>query len=357
MKKVDYIIIGLGLAGIAFCEQLEESGKTFVVFDSGIDGASRVAAGLYNPVILKRYTLPWKAIEQFDLAIPYYKKLERKLGVSFVKPMPVCKVFSSAEDQNNWFSASDKPSLERFVSPKILPNTNQFVKAPNDFGEVLETGRVAINTLLKAYRNYLEKKQVFENSKFIYSNITFRENFVIYGDYGASKIVFAEGYGIKENPYFSTLPLVGNKGEYIIIKAPDLQLNAAIKSSFFIVPLGEDMYKVGATFNWTDKDSVPSKEAREELVEKLLSIQLDQLNLGSNKNLNREESEERRGGGRGRGRSGGRSGRGGRRREYGGKGRSGGSKSHRKGKGKGKSSDSKGKKSGGKKYGGKKKKY
>ncbi len=97
--------------------------------------------------------------------------------------------------------------------------------------------------------------------------------------------------------------------------------------------------------------------SKDELVEKLLSIQLDQLNLGSNKNLNREESEERRGGGGGRGRSGGRGGRGGRRREYGGKGRSGGSKSHRKGKGKGKSADSKGKKSGGKKYGGKKKKY
>jgi len=92
--------------------------------------------------------------------------------------------------------------------------------------------------------------------------------------------------------------------------------------------------------------------SKEELIEKLISIQLDQLNLGSNKNLNREESEDRRGGGRGRsggrgGRSGGRGGRN-RRREYGGRGRSGGSKSHRKGRGKS-SSESRGKKSGGKK--------
>jgi len=85
-------------------------------------GASRVAAGLYNPVILKRYTLPWKAVEQFDLAIPFYADLEEKLGVTFMTKMPVQKVFSSVEDQNNWFAASDKISLERFVSPRLVKN-------------------------------------------------------------------------------------------------------------------------------------------------------------------------------------------------------------------------------------------
>lgn len=272
MKKADYIIVGLGLAGIAFCEQLEQAGKTFVVFDSGQDGASRVAGGLYNPVILKRYTLPWKAVEQFDLAMPYYKGLEKKLDVSLMRQMPVCKVFSSVEDQNNWFAASDKPSLERFVSPKILPNTNQFINAPNDFGEVLETGRVAIKKLQKTYKEYLESKDAFVNTSFIYSNITLKECSVVYDDYEASKIVFAEGYGIKQNPYFKALPLVGNKGEYIIIKAPDLQLSQALKTSFFIVPLGEDLYKVGATFNWADKDCDPSIVAREELIEKLATL-------------------------------------------------------------------------------------
>lgn len=272
VKKLDYIIVGLGLAGIAFCEELEKAGKTFVVFDNGKNGASRVAAGLYNPVILKRYTLPWKAVEQFDLAIPYYKRLEKKLGVQCMTPLPVRKVFSSVEDQNNWFAASDQPSLERFVSPQLISNKNQWIKAPNDYGEVLETGRVDIKKLQEQYQEYLMSKGAFTKASFIHSNITFNENSVIYDDYEASRIVFAEGHGVKQNPYFKNLPLVGNKGEYLIIKAPDLQLNAAIKTSFFVVPLGDDLYKVGATFNWTDKDSVPSVKAREELVEKLASL-------------------------------------------------------------------------------------
>ena len=272
MKKTDYIIVGLGLAGIAFCEALEKAGKSYVVFDKGLDGASSVAAGLYNPVILKRYTLPWKAIEQFDLAIPYYQNLEKKLGTTFMTEMPVRKVFSSVEDQNNWFAASDKPLLERFVSPKLVGNENEYIKAPYDYGEVLETGRVAIKKLQEHYQKYLASKGYYLKESFIHSNITIKENTVIYNEYEASRIVFAEGYGVKQNPYFSALPLVGNKGEYIIIKAPKLELTAAIKTSFFVVPLGDDLYKVGATFNWTDKDTRPSGEAREELIEKMATL-------------------------------------------------------------------------------------
>ena len=272
MIKVDYIIVGLGLAGIAFCEALETAGKTFVVFDNGVGGASRVAAGLYNPVILKRYTLPWKAIEQFDLAIPFYKKIEQKLGFQCMEAMPVRKVFSSIEDQNNWFSASDKPSLERFISPKIIPNTHDTIKAPYDYGEVLETGRIMIKKLQLEYKHYLEANDAFTKVSFVHSNIAFKEGYAVYENYQATRIVFAEGYGIKENSFFKTLPLIGNKGEYIIIKAPDLKLTAALKSSFFVVPLGDDTYKVGASYNWIDKDIAPSTAAREEIIEKMKTL-------------------------------------------------------------------------------------
>ncbi len=31
--KVDYIIVGCGLAGIGFCEELRKNGRSFIVFD------------------------------------------------------------------------------------------------------------------------------------------------------------------------------------------------------------------------------------------------------------------------------------------------------------------------------------
>ena len=38
------------------------------------------------------------------------------------------------------------------------------------------------------------------------------------------------------------------------------------------MPLGEHYYKVGATFNWTDKTSNPTEEGKKELVEKLQKV-------------------------------------------------------------------------------------
>ena len=38
------------------------------------------------------------------------------------------------------------------------------------------------------------------------------------------------------------------------------------------MPLGDNLYKVGATFNWTDKTSEPSEAGKDELVEKLKKV-------------------------------------------------------------------------------------
>ena len=35
------------------------------------------------------------------------------------------------------------------------------------------------------------------------------------------------------------------------------------------MPLGDDLYKVGATFNWSDKTNVPTEEGRKELEDQI----------------------------------------------------------------------------------------
>lgn len=272
MKTVDYLIVGLGLAGIAFAEQCVQNAKSFVVIDQGGDGASRVAAGLYNPVILKRYSLPWKSIEQFDLALTFYGALEEKLGITILEGLPVQKVFSSVEDQNNWYAASDRPDISRFIKTPIVQSVKNHVQAPHKYGEVAETGRINIPNLQKTYEKFLRTKNAIIKEPFVYSEIKFYDNSITYGSLRTTHIVFCEGYGMKNNPYFKNLPLVGNKGEYLIIKAPELNLSVALKSSFFVVPLGNDLYKVGATFNWEDKDSMPTQKAREEIIKKLTTL-------------------------------------------------------------------------------------
>ena len=266
---LDYLIVGLGLAGISFCEQLEEKHKTFRVFSDNSQQASLVAGGLYNPVILKRFTMAWNAKEQLEQAMPFYQNLERKLNLQLDFKLSVLRRFASVEEQNGWFEAADKPSLKFFLAPEIIHNKNPNLDSPFGYGKVRYTGRIDTKALLKTYVSYLKKRELLMHETFNHNSLQVFEDKVIYKGITAKQIVFAEGFGLKNNLFFNYLPLNGTKGELITIKAPSLNEENVIKSSVFIIPLGDDLYRIGATYKWKDKTNAPTEGSKIELLEKL----------------------------------------------------------------------------------------
>ena len=266
---LDYLIVGLGLAGVAFCETLEANGKRFKVISDQSQTSSVVAAGLYNPVILKRFSLAWEAEIQMQLLRPFYAELERKLGVQLDHKINVIRRFSAVGEQNLWFEAADKKGLNKFLSAEILENENPSINAPFGYGKVLKTGRIDTPTLLSSYSDYLLEKGQLLKETFDYNAVAVAADAIKYKSFEAKRIVFCEGYGLKQNSFFNYLPLNGTKGEVLKIQAPNLQIASVIKSSVFIVPLGNDLFGVGATYKWKDKTNTPTPEAREALLEKL----------------------------------------------------------------------------------------
>lgn len=269
---IDYIIVGSGLAGIAFAETVLQHNKSIVVFDNDSQNSTSIAAGLYNPVILKRFTEVWNAQLQLELLDTFYAALEEKLAVKCDIKMPIYRKFFSVEEQNNWFSASDKPNLAPFLSSKIINKKYDSIDSPFGYGEVLHTGYVDTNFLRKSYLNYLQSKNFILKEAFDYSEIIFQEDCVQYKDISAKHIVFAEGFGMHANPFFNYLPLDGTKGELVIIKAPLLNLDVIVNTSVYILPLGDDLFKIGATYNWEDKTNTPTEEGKQELVARIREI-------------------------------------------------------------------------------------
>lgn len=268
----DYLVVGLGLAGISFCEALETNRKTFKVISDASQQASVVAGGLYNPVILKRFTLAWRADEQLEIALPFYKALEDKLKMPLDYKLPVLRRFASIEEQNMWFEAADNPKLQPFLATKLHKNNNPQIIAPLGYGEVLHTGRIDTKALIQNYSAYLREKKLLEDAPFNYNQLRVENSFVSYKGIKAKQLVFAMGYGSQQNPYFNYLPLNGTKGELLTIRAPQLKEKRVIKSSVFIIPLGEDTYRIGATYKWQDKTNLPTEEAKSELLEKLATF-------------------------------------------------------------------------------------
>lgn len=266
---LDYLVVGLGLAGVSFCEQLEKQSKTYTVITDDSQIASKVAGGLFNPVILKRFTLAWKAKEQLKIAQPFYASLEKKLNIKLVYKLPVLRRFASVEEQNLWFEASDKESLQIFLSQEIQQNTNPYIDAPLGYGEVLYTGRIDIKALLSKYNKHLLVENKLLEEAFEHGILKIEDGYFRYKSIIARRIVFAEGFGLKKNPYFNYLPLTSTKGEYLDIKAPNLKEDCAIKSSIFLIPWNKDVYRVGATYKWKDTSNLPTEESKTELLQKL----------------------------------------------------------------------------------------
>ena len=108
------------------------------------------------------------------------------------------------------------------------------------------------------------KRKAFE-----YDQLEISDKSITYQQYCAKNIIFAEGYGLKRNPWFSYLPLPGTKGEILTVKIPGLNLTSIINAAVFIVPLGDDIYRVGATYNWDDKTTTITEAAQKEIVDAL----------------------------------------------------------------------------------------
>ncbi len=266
---LDYLVVGLGLGGVSFSETLLKNNKTFHVISDDSQVSSKVAGGMYNPVILKRFTLAWNADKQLQKALPFYKKLEEKLETKLDCKIPILRKFASIEEQNMWFEAADKPVLEHYMSTTVRKNSNPEIDAPFGFGEVLNTGRIDTSLLLEKYSTFLQEQLLLTAESLDYDELQINQDYIQYRSIKAKQIVFAEGYGLIQNPFFNYLPLNGTKGELLRIKSTDFKETSIIKSGVFTVPLDNDEYLVGATYKWKDKTNTPTTEAREELEQKL----------------------------------------------------------------------------------------
>lgn len=269
---IDYLIVGSGLAGISFSEIALQNNKSILVVDNNSQNSSKIAAGLYNPVILKRFSEVAQAKEHLLIMNEFFVALQERLNDKVDFKMPILRKFFSVEEQNNWFAASDKINLAPFLSTNLISKKYESIDSPFGYGEVLQTGYVDTVSLLVKYKDYLIKNKMFVEESFDYSLLNEDTNGVQYKDILAKHIVFAEGFGMHANPYFKHLPLDGTKGELFIIKAPKLNLDVIINASVFILPLGNDLFKIGATYDWNSKTDIPSEEGRQELIEKIKEV-------------------------------------------------------------------------------------
>ncbi|MCX7637495.1 MAG: FAD-binding oxidoreductase [Cyclobacteriaceae bacterium] len=261
MRQADYIIAGQGLAGSCVALHLLMRNRRIIVLDDDYpQAASRVAAGLFNPVTGKMPALTWMADDLFTYAHEFYAKAEQLTGLSFFYPMPVYRPFISDEEQRLWLDKSRGPRFARFIQKVYThPVFNDEVTNPYGGIELRQSGYVNTSAFLQAVRNLIIREGLFILERFDEGALKISAEEVIYQGYVARGIIICTG--INTTGLFNFLPVSKLKGEVLLLRS-NCRPKCIYNRGVYVVP---GVWKAGATYNKHDSESGITAAARAEL--------------------------------------------------------------------------------------------
>lgn len=272
----DFLLVGQGIAGSVMGLSLINAGYSVIIINHpSLSSSSRIAGGIWNPIVFKRLTKSWMADELVPELIFFYGYWENIFKKSLICKREIIKPFTEEQEKNLWLKKSnDNESKNNFLDKntyeKYQLDENYQIKS---YSKVLQAGSLDVIKFLEQTKNFLIENQTYIEDEFDYNQLNILTSGVHYKNMSASNIMFCEGHLISKNPYFNWIPMKPAKGETLTIESRYIHLsNDIFNKGFFIMPLGNHLFKIGATYSWDELNDSPTEEAKQELIQKLNAV-------------------------------------------------------------------------------------
>lgn len=268
MKQQNILIIGAGLSGTCLAHYLLNKGHSIQLIDRGENHSTAIAAGMVNPMVFRRMNKSWRLDEFAKESKSYYLELEQKLHQKLFHPLIIRRMLSSDQERNYWLERQKLPEYQDYLMA-ITAADEDYSAAENPFG----SGRVnnAFWVDARAYYqhnlSYFQDRQMLKKAPF--DRQLFDEEKRSYEGVSYDKVVFCVGYEQMSTPFFANLPIQQTKGQTLRIRSNEIPENESLNRKCFVLPLGNQVFRVGATYEWDNPSLSPSEEAKQELVEHL----------------------------------------------------------------------------------------
>ncbi len=261
----DVIIIGQGLAGTVLSETLADRGLRVMIFDAPREGrASAVATGIINPIVLRRTVPSWRASEMLAIAGAFYRELELDYEASFWKPLPLVELFPTAQEAGLWHARMKEPELSRMLTLGAGDDAAvSQLPQPYGCGQVKRCAWLDVPQLLRPHRERWMKAGSLHEQMVQETDI--REIGGGVEVHGSSAPLLVRCTG----PFSEVSGLVPVRGEGLTVRIPGLALRSIVHRGLFLLPVGNEVYRAGATFAWNNVWSGPTDEARRHLMDLL----------------------------------------------------------------------------------------
>jgi len=269
-KNKPFLIVGQGLAGTILAHHFLEAHIPFEIWDAPdvYFNSSHAAGGIFNPVTGRKLEKTWLAEELFTYLPAFYARLEKSLKASFFFPMPLFRPFANAE-MRTWLE--DRKSQ---IDHDYLDWTEEGVW-------VKEAGWVDVSELVRVSRAYFTELGIFQERIYEPSD-------------AFDRVIFCEGFHGQQNPLWAKLPFLPAKGELMIFESEQPSKEYILSKNGFILPLGGDQFKVGASYRWDEFSNSETADAQAELLSKLNAMGVESFTSVSTRVGVRPATQDRR---------------------------------------------------------------
>jgi glycine/D-amino acid oxidase-like deaminating enzyme len=259
--ECDFLIVGQGIAGSILYHCLSKAGASCIVIDEKkSNSASRVAAGLINPVTGRRFVKSWMIDELIPAFTRIYREIEIQYGIKCLYETALNWQMPSGD----LVTAFDKRLVEGtdYLAEANTEEMRQYFNVPYKSGDINPCFIVDVSNLLETIRNRIKQSGKLIEEKFEHQELIVSNGGVEYKEIKAHKIIFCEGSSAHSNRWFLQLPYSLNKGEALIVEIKNLPRDNIYKCWETLVPLPgkKDLWWYGSNYVWNFPDDQPTIE-------------------------------------------------------------------------------------------------
>ena len=268
--KVDFIVVGGGLAGSILAWTLRRNGRSVVLFDAPRGPVcSRAAAGLYHPLTGRRLTVPRHLPDLLRAGDRFFESIEAATGTPCIHRLAIRRSFTGHTMAETWMERRANALAAGLDLRDFLPESDEHTSSPYGGYELRGCGWVDPDALLQTVTETLDREGRYFNQIISRADLESRPDGIICGQIRARAVVFAEGHVARNNPLWNHLPLKPNHGEILEIHI-DGDIRPCIHlGELFLIPRGDQRWLAGATHDWTIDHGLPTSSGRREIETKL----------------------------------------------------------------------------------------
>ena len=212
------------------------------------------------------------------------------------------------------YQISEVINLKKFRNeytsqPLIYNNSELFYKQDEDkYCYLLSYGIVVFasftdlekSEFLKFVKGYIEDEvsgkydEHFDLQTDPSVSVVLKYNSITVSEITDDTMIFCEGFNGKFNPYFNYLPFNPVKGEIMDVEIKYLDSQEIINQGVFVIPLGKDTFRLGATYKWDILDFKPTDDGAAVLTEKYTKLMKPSMQILSQQAGVRPATKDRR---------------------------------------------------------------